>query len=62
MCKTMTREPVLKDKVKGVISFSKDLCRGIVAFDLGRIGFDWFMVKETIKGNFRVVVRGDEKC
>lgn len=62
MCKTMTREPVLKDKVKGMISFSKDLCIGIVTFDLGRIGLDWFMIKETIKGNFRVVVRGDEKC
>lgn len=62
MCKTMTREPVLKDKLKGMISFSKDLFIGIVTFDLGRIGFDWFMIKETIKGNFRVVVRGDEKC
>lgn len=59
MCKTMTREPVLKDKVKGVASFFKDLCIGVVTFDLERVGFDWFMIKETIKGNFRVVVRSD---
>ena len=51
----MTRKPNLKDKIFGCLAFSKDMIVGILTFDAPRIQLDWYLICETIKGNFEIV-------
>lgn len=48
------RKPTTKDKVKGVIAFTKILLLGLVQINPERVEFAWCMIKETIRGGFEV--------
>lgn len=51
----MTRKPNLKDKLFGCAAFTKDMIVGIFTSNVPRIQLDWFLICETIKGNFEIV-------
>lgn len=49
-----TRKPNIKDKIFGCIAFTQDIFIGILTFNISRIKFDWYLICETIKGNFEL--------
>ena len=51
----MGRKPTLKDKIFGFTAFAKDMFIGIFTFNVSRIQLDWWLICETIKGNYEIL-------
>lgn len=51
----MGRKPTLKDKIFGCVAFTEDMIIGIFTFNVSRIKLDWWLICETINGNYEIV-------
>ena len=51
----MGRKPNLKDKIFGCVAFAEDIIIGIFTFNKSRVLLDWWLICETIKGNYEIV-------
>lgn len=53
----MSRKPKIRDKIIGVKCFFFDMLESFIFFHFERALFDWYMMWETLKGNFEVVYK-----
>ena len=55
--KSKTRKPTLKDKLKGSFNCIIWMLESLIKFNFGDYKFAYALLKETIKGNFEVVIK-----
>ena len=55
--KSKTRKPTLKDKLKGSFNCIIWMLESLIKFNFVDCKFAYVLLKETIKGNFEVVVK-----
>lgn len=57
LVRAKTRKPTLKDKLKGSFNCIVWMLESLIKFNFVECKFGYALLKETIKGNFEVVVR-----